>query len=92
MIESSHRAEIGLMQSQKWMNYGRKKLNDQSQNIDINDHLLGPKEPLFNYMADLTACGSRSMVTEKEPFFVSNNAIMRQANQIITTTVKLDDY
>ena len=92
MIESSHRAEIGLMQSQKWMNYGRKKPNDQSQNIDINDHLLGPKEPLFNYMADLTAPGSRSMVTEKEPFFVSNNAIMRQANQIITTTVKLDDY
>ena len=75
------------------MNYGRKRLNEQSQkNIDINDHLLGPKEPSFNYMADLTAPGSRSMVTEKEPFFVSNNAIMRQANQIITTTVKLDDY
>ena len=31
MIESSHRAEIGLMQSQKWMNYGRKRLNEQSQ-------------------------------------------------------------
>ena len=70
MIESSHRAEIGLMQSQKWMDYGRKRLNDQSQNIDTDDHLLGPKVPLFsNYMADLTACGSRSMVTEKEPFF-----------------------
>ena len=54
---------------------------------------MGPIVPLFSdYMADLTAPGSRSMVTEKEPFFVSNNAIMRQANQIITTTVKLDDY
>ena len=45
MIESSHRAEIGLMQSQKWMDYGRKRLNDQSQNIDTDDHLLGPKGP-----------------------------------------------
>ena len=26
MIESSHRAEIGLMQSQKWMDYGGMKL------------------------------------------------------------------